>query len=191
MRRVLGFRCGTGRHQPSAVLVAARSFREVRVLGWSGPRVRSRSARVRSCSPIASVARPVGPVGGGEVVPGVQDVGVVRAQDPLAVGEVALVQRDRLGGPARLPVGLGEVVPGAQGAGVVRAQDPFLVLARSRARYVAHRVTSPYDLPLEGRVGEALEFGIGDPLDALDLILAGAWHYERPLGSEHSAATGR
>jgi hypothetical protein len=41
MRRVLGFRCGTGRHQPSAALAAARLFREVRVLGWSGPRVRS------------------------------------------------------------------------------------------------------------------------------------------------------
>ena len=30
----------------------------VTVLGWSGPRVRSRPARVRSCSAIASAARP-------------------------------------------------------------------------------------------------------------------------------------
>ena len=41
MRRVLGYRCGTGRHQPSAVRAAARLFREARVLGWSGPRTRS------------------------------------------------------------------------------------------------------------------------------------------------------
>ena len=41
MRRVLGFRCGTGRHQPSAALAVARLFREFRVSGWSGPRTRS------------------------------------------------------------------------------------------------------------------------------------------------------
>ena len=49
------------------------------------------------------------------------------AQDALAVGQGPLVQRDRLGGPARGPVGQGEVVPGVQGVGVVRAQDPLAV----------------------------------------------------------------
>ena len=52
---------------------------------------------------------------------------MVRAQDPLAVGQGPLVQRDRLGGPARGLVGEGEVVPGGQGVGVVRAQDPLAV----------------------------------------------------------------
>lgn len=44
--------------------------------------------------------RPAGrPVGGGEVVPGLQRVGVVVARHPLAVGESALEQRDRLACP--------------------------------------------------------------------------------------------
>jgi hypothetical protein len=44
----------------------------------------------------------------GEVVAGAQGVGGVRTQNPLAVGEGALKQRDRLGGPPRgLVCGLG------------------------------------------------------------------------------------
>ena len=95
--------------------------------GWSGPRTRSRSARVRSYSGIASSSRPADPVGVGEVVPGGQGVGVVGAQDPLAVGEGLLEQRDRLVQPPRRPVGAGEVVAGGQGVGVVGAQDPLAV----------------------------------------------------------------
>ena len=49
-------------------------------------------------------------VGLGEVVARGQGVGVVRAEQPLAIGEVALVQGDRLAQPARRLVGLGEVV---------------------------------------------------------------------------------
>jgi hypothetical protein len=51
------------------------------------------------------------PVGGGEVVPRGQGVGVLRAQHPFPVGQGLLVQPDRLGGPARLLVSGGEVVP--------------------------------------------------------------------------------
>jgi hypothetical protein len=61
-------------------------FREIKVLGWSGPRIRSLSARVRSCSGIASAAPARGPIGEGEVIPGVQRVGMVGAEDPLPVG---------------------------------------------------------------------------------------------------------
>ena len=75
----------------------------VRVSGWSGPRTRSRSVRVCSYSGIASSRRPGRPVGVGEVVPGGQGVGVVGAEDPLAVGEGLLEQRDRLGQVARPP----------------------------------------------------------------------------------------
>ena len=64
-----------------------------------------------------------------------QGVGVVRAQHPLQVGQGPLVQRDRLGGPARRPVGGGEVAPRAQGVGVVRAQHPLGVFDQR----LAHR----------------------------------------------------
>ena len=98
----------------------ARLFREVRVSGWSGPSTRSRSARVRSSR--GSPRRPARPpVGGGEVVPRLQGVGVVRAQHPLPVGQILLEQRDRLGGPARILVAVGEVVQRGGGVGVVRA----------------------------------------------------------------------
>ena len=73
----------------------------VRVSGWSGPRTRSRSARVRSYRAIASAEPPGLPVGVGEVVAVGQGVGVVGAEDPLAVGEGPLVQGDRLGELAR------------------------------------------------------------------------------------------
>jgi hypothetical protein len=67
------------------------------------------------------------PVGGGEVVAGGQGVGVGVAQDPLAVGEGALVQRDGLVQPPGGLVGAGEVVAGGQGVGVGVAQDPLAV----------------------------------------------------------------
>lgn len=46
------------------------------------------------------------------------------AQDPLAVGEGALVQGDRLIGAARGLVGDGEVVAGGQRVGVIGAKGP-------------------------------------------------------------------
>ena len=52
---------------------------------------------------------------------------MVRAEDPLPVGEGLLTQRDRPGQvPGRL-VGEGEVAAGEQGGGVVRAEDPLAV----------------------------------------------------------------
>ena len=66
-------------------------------------------------------------VGVCEVVAGGQGVGVGLAQDPLAVGEGALVQRDGLLQPPGVAVGGGEAVTGAQGAGVGLTQDPLAV----------------------------------------------------------------
>jgi hypothetical protein len=74
-------------------------------------------------SRFAGAAR--GPVGVGEVVPRLQGVGVVRAQDALAGAQGPLVQGDRLIEAARVPVVGGEVVARGQGVGVVRAQDAF------------------------------------------------------------------
>ena len=50
---------------------------------------------------------------------------MVGAQDPLAVGEGPLVQRDGLVQAPRRLIGAGEVVAGGQGIGVVGAQDPL------------------------------------------------------------------
>ena len=47
------------------------------------------------------------------------------AQDPLAVGEGALIQRNSLVQPPGRPVSDGEVVAGAQGVGVRLALDPL------------------------------------------------------------------
>ena len=58
---------------------------------------------------------------------------MVRAQDPLGVGEAALKQRDGLIQPPGVPVGGSEVVAGGQGVGVVRAQDPLGVGDQVRA----------------------------------------------------------
>ena len=51
---------------------------------------------------------------------------MVGAQHPLQVGQVLLMQGDRLGRPARRPVGVGEVMARGQGVGVVGAQHPLL-----------------------------------------------------------------
>ena len=56
-----------------------------------------------------------------------QGVGVGLAQDPLAVGEGALVQRDGLIQPPGSLVGAGEVAAGVEGVGVGLAQDPLAV----------------------------------------------------------------
>ena len=66
-------------------------------------------------------------IGAGEVVAGGQGVGVLGAQDPLAVGEGAALERDRLVERARRLVGVGEVVAGGQGVGWLGAQDPLAV----------------------------------------------------------------
>ena len=82
---------------------AARLLRMARVLGWSGPRMRSASARVRSYRGMARSRSPADSVGVGEVVARGQGVGVVGAEDPLAVGQGALVQGDgRVQVPRRL-----------------------------------------------------------------------------------------
>ena len=141
---ILALGCAKGMHQPSAALAPARLLREVRVSGWSGPRTRSRSARVRSNSGIASAARPR-LVGGGEVVARRSGCRGGRGRAPAPVGQGALVQRDRLGGPARRPVGDGEVVARVQGVGVVGAQDP---LAVGQGRLVQRdRLGGPARLP--------------------------------------------
>ena len=59
----------------------------------------------RGCARAGRSPRPAARrlVGDGEVVARGQGVGVVGAQDPLAVGEGALVQGDRLGQPPRRP----------------------------------------------------------------------------------------
>ena len=62
-----------------------------------------------------------------EVVAGGQGVGVGLAEDLLAVGEGALVQRDGLGQPPGRLVGAGEVVAGGQGVGVGLAEDLLAV----------------------------------------------------------------
>ena len=49
---------------------------------------------------------------------------MVVAQDPLAVGEGALEQRDGLGQPPGLLVGAGEVAAGGQGVGVGLGPGP-------------------------------------------------------------------
>ena len=54
-------------------------------------------------------------------------MGVGVAEQPLAVGEGALVQRDGLGQPPGRLVGGGEVVAGAQGDGVGVAEQPLAV----------------------------------------------------------------
>ena len=58
----------------------------VRVSGWSGPRTRRRSAS-RAANRSRAPGRVAGLPGPREVVAGGQGVGVVGAEDPLAVGE--------------------------------------------------------------------------------------------------------
>ena len=92
--------------------------------GWSGPRTRSRSARVCSCrgSPRRSGPRPGrrrrGCCGRSGCRGG-------RGPGPVRGRRGSARAGDRLGGAARGPVGDGEVVAGGQGVGVVRAQDPL------------------------------------------------------------------
>ena len=66
-------------------------------------------------------------VGASEVVAAGQGVGVGVAEDPLAVGEGPLVQRDGLVQPPGLLVGKSEIVTGSQGVGVGLAEDPLAV----------------------------------------------------------------
>jgi hypothetical protein len=73
---------------------AARSWRAVRVSGCSAPRIRSRSACTRSRSSSASFVRPGRFVGAGEVVACGECVGVLSAEDPLAVASTAHEARD-------------------------------------------------------------------------------------------------
>ena len=64
------------------------------------------------------------PVGVGEAIARGQGVGVVRAQHPFAVDQVALVQGDRLAQVTTCPVGAGKIVAQGYGVGVVvNAED--------------------------------------------------------------------
>ena len=58
---------------------------------------------------------------------GGERVGVLGAEDPLAVGEQRLVDRDRVVDAPRRPIGEGEVVAGAERVGVLGAEDPLVV----------------------------------------------------------------
>ena len=89
---------GSPRRSARRLVGEARLFRDVRVSGWSAPRTRSRSASVRSYSGIASAGPPGSPVGVGEVDARGQGVGVVGAQQPLAVGDQRIAELDSLAG---------------------------------------------------------------------------------------------
>ncbi len=76
---------------------------------------------------MASRSLPHRPVGVGQVAPGGQRVGVVRAEHPLPVGQGLDVQRHGvLGPPGRVQRG-GQAAPGGGGHRVVLAQDQLLV----------------------------------------------------------------
>ena len=108
-------------------------MREDRVSGWSAPSSRSQSARVCSNSGIASPRRPACPVSVGEVVARGQGVGVVGAQQPLAVGDQGLAVLDCLGeavaefvhAPQRPPA---QVQKGSGQLGVITVQAGGQVL---------------------------------------------------------------
>ena len=94
------------------------------MLGWSGPRTRSRAARVCSCRVMASLVRPAARrrwrgCCGRPGCRGGRGPGRVRGRRGSAR------QGDGLAGAARGPVGEGEVAAGSQGVGVVGAQDAF------------------------------------------------------------------
>jgi hypothetical protein len=65
----------------------------------------------------------------GEVVAGAERVGVLGAEDPLAVGEQRLEDRDRLRHMSGVPVGEREVVAGRERVGVLGTEEPLKVLS--------------------------------------------------------------
>ena len=67
------------------------------------------------------------PTSGGEAVACAQGVGVIGGQHPLAIGQSALVQRDRLGVTPGHQVGAGQAAGRAQGVGVLGAQHPLVI----------------------------------------------------------------
>ena len=81
---------------PHSPVQDAMLLRVVRVSGWSGPRTRSRSGSSSWNSRSASAGSPHSPGPGGDVAAGGQGVGMVRAQDPLLVGQQLLEQPQRL-----------------------------------------------------------------------------------------------
>ena len=52
---------------------------------------------------------------------------MVGAEDPLTIGQGALIKPDRLVQAPRRPVGVGEVVARSQGLRVVGAEDPLTI----------------------------------------------------------------
>ena len=103
---------------------------------WSGHRVTAQS--------LSLLQPPSVLVGGGEVIAGDQGVGVGFAQEPLVVGEGALVQRDGLLEPPGVLVGVGEVVAGGQGVGVGFAQEPLAIGEGALAIKIAMPLTCHY-----------------------------------------------
>jgi hypothetical protein len=65
--------------------------------------------------------------GAGEVVAGVQGVGMIGAQNPLVVCEDPLAQAEGVPDSPGIAVGTGEIVAGFKGVEVVWAQNPLPV----------------------------------------------------------------
>ena len=62
-----------------------------------------------------------------QVGPGAQGVGVLGAEEALAVGQDLLAEGEGLGDTPRRPVGPGQVAPGPQGVGVLGAEEALAV----------------------------------------------------------------
>ena len=85
---------------------------------------------------------PTLPAPEGEVVPGGQRGGMIRAEHPNAVGELPFELGDRAGDIPTLPAPEGEVVPGGQRGGMIRAEHPLCAVS-SRSNSVTAPATSP------------------------------------------------
>jgi hypothetical protein len=90
-------------------------------------RYRALASPEPASSAAASVSRPSGPVGIGEVVAGGECFWVLWAEDPLLIGEQWLVDRDRLPDAPGVPVGASEVVACREGLSVLSAENPLLL----------------------------------------------------------------
>ena len=100
-------------------------------------------------------------VGVGKIVPGGQDVEVIRLQDPESAGENLLEQVDGLVESARIPVGAREVIARDQGIGIVGAQGATKIIHRVGQGYSGLDALELHDVQQTGcedlsgaRVGE-------------------------------------
>ena len=85
---------------------------------------------------------PTLPAPEGEVVPGGQRGGMIRAEHPNAVGEQPFELGDRAGDIPTLPAAGGQVVAGGQRGGMIRAEHPRCAVS-SRSNSVTAPATSP------------------------------------------------